>query len=78
MTVAVQCAECVFFEPYDQDSKDKLNGGRCRQYEHYKAKGLAKADIDKLVRLLGGHPEYPSFSGGSVRNCEKFIEIKDV
>lgn len=75
MTAYVQCAQCVYFQPYDQNSKDRLNGGKCLQYEHYKAKGLAKADIDKFVRLLGGFPEYTSFSGGSVRGCEKFRAI---
>ena len=75
MTADVSCARCVFFEPYDKNSKDRSNGGQCRQYEHYKAKGLAKADIDRFVRLLGGHAEYSSFSGGSVRICEKFRAI---
>lgn len=76
MTADVSCARCAFFAPYDQNSKDRLNGGKCRQYEHYKAKNLPDADINDIVRMLGGIPSHPVFSGSSVRDCKKFIEIE--
>lgn len=67
------CQSCLYFVP---DSIGFGQGiGFCKQYEHYRSKGLTDKEMDKLFLMLGNRLFWGSTHHNPDRECFKFERV---